>query len=599
MSPEQATGGTDLDGRSDLYALGCVLYEMLSGETPYTGSTPEAILAKKLSEPVPRVSVVRDTVPAVVEAALTRALARLPADRYPTAAQLAKALTGPFTPGAATAAGVGRRRTRFAVAFAVIVAIAAAGWLAMHMVRRAGPTGIRSLAVLPPQDHSGDSTQAYFVLGVFDGLIGELDQIAALRVISRTSTMPYQGTRKPVPQIARELNVDAVVESSVLRVGDSVHLRVELVRARPVEQNLGGRRYDRDVKGVLKLYGDVAQDIARTTGASLTADQAAHLANPRQVDPATYEAYVKAAYYLDKGTPEGSARAVALLHEAIARDPGDPLAWAKLALTYTIAACGPTPPTDALPLARASAERALKLDSTLTEAMAGLAYVKGYLDWDWETADRMFRRTLELNPSLSDAHYSYSWQLALFDRLNEAVAEHKRAREVDPLNPLNTAWLGLLYVMERRFDDALDEAHRSLALDSAFAPGYLVIADVHIEKGEYEEALPAARQAASVDPSWMWFLGRAYALAGRRGEAQTILAQLEAERPTPWGAFGLAVLHGALGNTDQAFRWLNYEHPHVWVAWVRVLPWFRPLWGDARFAALLRKMHLPPRTGTA
>ena len=598
MSPEQASGSADLDARSDVYSLACVLYEMLVGETPYTGPTPQAILARKLTEPLRRVSVVRETVPATVEAALTRALARTPADRFPTARQLAEALERPLPDTRAVGTRPLRRWMRPAAIGLLMVALAGGGWLGWRTVRGVRATRIKSLAVLPPQDLSGDSTQQYFVLGVYDGLIGQLDQIGALRVISRTSLMQYKGTSKPVPLIARELDVDGIVESSVLRQGDSVHLRVQLIRARPTERNLWSRMYDGDVRGVLKLYDEVAKDIAREAGARLTAEQATRLTGAREVDPQAYEAYARGAYFLDKGTAEGSARGVAYLREAIERDPGDPLAWSKLASGYTIAACGPAPPADALQLARAAAERALMLDSTLAEAMAGLAYVRGYLEWEWDAADSMFRRALELNPSMADAHYAYSWQLALFGRVAEAVAEHKRAREVDPLNPLNTAWLGMLYVMQGQYDEALDLARRALELDPAFPPGFVVIADVHIQRRDYGEAVAASRRLVQADPSWKWFLGRTYALAGRRAEAQAIVAELQAERVTPWSAFGLASLHAALGNADEAFRWLNYEHPHAWVPFVRVLPWFEPLWHDPRLPALLEKMHVPPRPRT-
>jgi TolB-like protein/Flp pilus assembly protein TadD len=594
MSPEQAAGNADVDNRSDLYSLGCVLYEMLSGEAPYTGRTPEAILAKKLTEPVPHVSVLRDTVPAAVEAALTKMLARVPADRFATAQQLVEALAAPFAPAHHVVARSRPFWTRPAVVGVLVVVLAAAVWLVWRVVRGAGTARVESLAVLPPQDLSGDSTQAYFVLGVYDGLIGELDQIGALRVISRTSSMPYKGTTKSVPQIARELNVEGIIESSVLKQGDSVHVRVQLVRARPVEQSLWSRKYDRDIAGVLKLYADVAQDIARETRAGLTSEQMGHLAKTRQVNPQTYEAYVKGMYYLDKGTPEGTARGLALLRDAIDHDPGDALAWSGLAVGYITAAHGPTDVVDALPAARAAAERALMLDSTLTQTMAALAFLKGYYDWEWDAADQMFRRTIELNPSSAMAHYWYAWQLDLFDHMDSAIAEHKRAREVDPLNPLHTAWLGGLYYEEGRYDEALAEARRSLELDPAFPIGYYVMASAYTAKGMHAEAVAAARRAVEADSDLTWFLGRTYAMAGRRAEAQRILTELQAEKVTPWVAYGLAVVNAALGNKDEAFRWLNYEHPFAWVPWVRVSPFFKSLRSDPRFSELLREMHLPP-----
>ena len=599
MSPEQAAGESDIDARSDVYSLGCVLYEMLSGETPYTGPTPQAILAKKLTEPVPRVSVVRETVPAGVEAAVARALAKAPADRYPTAQLFAEALEHPDAGGRPAGQRRPRRWARPAIAAVLVLVVAGAGWLGWRALR-GGKAGIHALAVLPPQDLSGDSTQAPFVLGVYDGLVGELQQIGALRVLSRTSGLAYRGTSKPLPQIARELGVDGVVETSVLRQGDSVHLRVELIGAVPEERTLWSRKYDREVRGVLKLYGEVAKDIAKEAGAGLTAGQTARFTAVRDVDPRTYEAYVKGMYYLDKGGPDNTARGLATLHEAIDRDPGDPLAWGGLAVGYITVAHGPNPPIDALPAARAAAERALRIDSTLTETMAALAFLKGYYDYQWQAADSLYRRLLALNPSCALGHYWYSWQLYLFDQGDSAIAEHKRAQAADPLDPGNTAWLGDLYfeLDPRRTDDALAEVRHAIAIDSTYSESYVIAVDPYLAKGDTVAAMASAQHAAALDPAWRWLLGRTYALTGRRAEAMRIRRELEAEQPTPWSAYGLAVLNASLGDNDQAFRWLNYEHPHAWVPWVRVSPWFERLRGDPRFPALLAKVHVPPRPRT-
>jgi tetratricopeptide (TPR) repeat protein len=407
--------------------------------------------------------------------------------------------------------------------------------------------------------------------------------------------MAYVGTSKPVPQIARELNVDAVLESSVRREGDSVHVRVQLIQARPLEKTVWSGRYDKHVRDVLKLYGEVAQAVAREVDATLSGEQTARLATIRQVNPATYESYVKAMYYLDQGTQDGATRGLAYLREAIDRDPGDPLAWAGLAVGYITAAHGPAPPMDALPLARAAADRALKLDSSLTETMAALAFLRGYYDWEWADAERLYHRALERNPSSAMAHYWYAWQLYLFDQLDSAIAEHIRAREADPLNPLHTAWLGELYVYQGRYVEAMEEAQRAIDLMPGYPVSYYVISNAQSTQGRHEEAIAAARQAVAADPEWKFVLGLAFARAGREAEARQVLAELQAARTTPWVAISLVIVHAALGDKDEAFRWLNYEHPHAWVPWVRVAPWFSRLWDDPRFPPLLERMHLPPR----
>jgi serine/threonine-protein kinase len=598
MSPEQAAGNQDLDGRADLYALGCVFFEMLSGETPYTGPTPEAILAKKLTEPVPRVSVVRDTVPPGVEAVLARALARVPADRFHTTEEFADALRRASS-AEAIAAEARRpqrsRRRRTALVVAGMVILAAAAWFALSVVRGTGGPRIRSLAVLPLENLSRDTAQDYFVLGMYDAMIGALDQIAALRVISRTSAQTYQGTQKSVPQIARELNVDAVVEGSVLHEGDSVRIRVQLIRALPEERNLWGETYVRNTREVLGLHSDVAEAVARHVQVTLTPGEAIQFASARRVNPKTYEAYLRGRYLLDKGTPAANAQAVAYLRGAMENDPADPLAYAGLAVGYITIAHGPAPQIDALPLAREAAERALRLDSTLTETMACLAFLKGYYDWEWAAADRMFRRALELNPSSSDAHYWYAWQLALFDRMDSAVAEHKRAEAVDPLNPFNSAWLGELYTWQGRYDEAMAAAQRALAVDPRHPVGHLIAAEVQLARGRRDDAVAEARKAVEADSEWLWVVGVIAAKAGHGDEARRVTAALVRKPVTPWNAFSLAVVYAALGDKDQAFRWLGYEHPHAWIPWIRVEPWFSNLWDDPRFPPLLEKMHLPPR----
>ena len=240
----------------------------------------------------------------------------------------------------------------------------------------------------------------------------------------------------------------------------------------------------------------------------------------------------------------------------------------------------------------------MRLDSTLAETLAALAFIKGYYDWEWAAAERDFQRALELNPSLAIAHYWYAWQLALFGHMDEAIAEHKRARDADPLNPLNTAWLGWLYYWEGRYDEAEDEARKSLELDPNFPVGHLVLGEVYAVKGMHEEAIAVARKAVEVAPAWRVILGRIYALAGRTDEAWEIVAALESEEPTPWGAFSLAVVYTALGAKDEAFRWLAYERPHAFIPWIRVDHTWKRLWDDPddpRFLALLQRMNLPSR----
>jgi tetratricopeptide (TPR) repeat protein len=236
----------------------------------------------------------------------------------------------------------------------------------------------------------------------------------------------------------------------------------------------------------------------------------------------------------------------------------------------------------------------LRLDETLAEGHAALGIINLYHKWDWEGAEQAFQHALELNPSSAMTHYHYAWYLSLFGRVDEAIVEHKRARELDPLNPLHTAWLGSLYLMKGQEEEALEEARKSLELNPDYHIGFLMLGRVYAQKGMYEEAIAAHQELTKIAPRWRFALGRTYALAGQMDEARKILTELEKEGVTPFNALGLAKLYTALGEKDEAFRWLAYETPHAHFPWVRVLPWSVPLRDDPRFDELLRKMNLPP-----
>ena len=313
----------------------------------------------------------------------------------------------------------------------------------------------------------------------------------------------------------------------------------------------------------------------------------------RPVNPETYELYLKGMANLNKPSPEERKKGLAYLHEAVEKNPADALAYAGLAFGYVTLGHGPSHPPDAWQRARAAALRAVKLDETLAEAHAVLADVKLYYEWDWAGAEASFHRAMELNPSLALNHYHYAWYLFLFGRLDEAIREHKRAQELDPLTPLHTAWLGELYWYGGQYEEAMEEARKSLEMAPDFWVGYYIQGAVYAERGMYEEAIAAHQKMVEKQPVVKWFLGRTYALAGRKDEARKMLADLEAGEVTPFDALGIAVLYIALGDKDKAFHWLEYERPHAWLPWFRVEPQYKPLRDDPRFQDLLRRMNLP------
>jgi TolB-like protein len=536
---------------------------------------------------------------------IERCLAKDPAQRYQHSEEVRAALeavqpSGGLKGWLARMRALSRRRwlalAAASVAVLVVLALLDVAGVRHRVLGGAAGPRYRSLAVLPVVNLSGDAGQEYFADGMTDALITDLSKIGALKVISRTSVMQYKEAKKPLPQIARDLKVDTVLEASVMREGGRVRVTAQLIEA-ATDQHLWTETYDREMTSILALQSEVAQAVARAIRVRLRPEEQTRLAGGRKVNPATYEAYLRGMYYLDKSTPVDIQKGMAYLHEAVASDPADPLAYAGLALGYIEVAHGADPTDDALQRAKAAAGTALRLDDTLAEALAVSGFVKGYYEWRWEDAERDIQRALDVNPSLAIAHYHRSWFRALFGRMKEAIEEHKRAQELDPFNPLHTAWLGELYRMERRYDEALAATRKSIEMAPEFPPGHYLQGLIYKDKGMYDQAIAEIQKAAQADPDWRWALGPMYASAGHRDAARKVLAELKRQKVIPWTAFWLAVNYTALGEKDEAFHWLNYEHQHAWLPWIRVLPWYDDPAGvrqDPRFQALLRRMNLPP-----
>lgn len=487
------------------------------------------------------------------------------------------------------------RNTGLVFVFALALwGLAAAGWLVLGGERAAPAGPIDSLVVLPLENLSGDPEQEYFVAGMHDALIGELAQIGALRVISRTSAMLYKDSDKSVPEIARELNVDAVVEGSVFRMGDSVRIQVQLIQALPEEGHLWAQTYDRDMSDVLAMHSEVARVVAGEVQVELTPQEEIRFASARRVNPETYELYLKGMHHLNKFTPEGFETGLSYLNRAIDSDPADPLAYAGLALAYAIMGHDPRPPPQALPRAKAAALKALELDEALAEAHEALAEVRIYHDWDLAGAGRSFHRAMELNPNLAMAHGQYAWFLTIFGRWDEALAEQKRAQELDPLAPVFTAWLGWMYLWLERYEEAMVEARKSLELNPDFPIGHYVMGTALAEKGMYEESIAAHKKAGAASPGWRWGLGITYALAGRNDEARMVLDELEKE-VYQWDTWGLAEIYATLGDRDGAFRWLEaaYQQRHSYIPWLNRFPALEPLRDDPRFQDMVGQLNLP------
>jgi len=600
MSPEQARGKST-DHRTDIWSFGCIMYEMLTGHIPFEGETATDTVARIL-EREPDWEVLPQETPMNIRTLLRRCLEKDPQRRLrdigDAAIEIKETLTLPATATTARPAAPVRTLRRWAMAIGLvagaIVVLLALGLNIGRWLGGAGPGRIKSLAVLPLKNLTGDPEQEYFADGMTEALIANLGKIGALQVRSRTSIMQYKDVKKPLPEIARELNVDVVVEGSVMRVAERVRITAQLIHA-PTDTHLWVGSYERDLRDILTLLSEVALTIARQIEITVTPDQEARLAARRPVNPETYEAYLKGMFHLNKMTPEGTEKGLDYLHQAIEKDPADPLAYGGLALGYAVSAHGPGAPLDASAQATAAALKALELDDTVAEAHSALAINKLYEDWDWAGAEQAFQCALKLNSSLAPTRGHYSFYLLLFGRTNEASAEMRRVQELDPLAPIYYAWQGWQYWWTGQYDEAIDEARKSLELDSDFPIGLYVLGSVYAEKGMYEEAIKAHQRAGVVDRAWKYALGRTYAMAGRQDEARQVLAELEVDS-TPWDTWFIAQIYAVLGEKDEAFRWLEaaFDPPrHHYLPWMRFPPAFKSLHDDPRFGDLLRRMNFP------
>ena len=456
------------------------------------------------------------------------------------------------SPVDAPAGAVWRNRFSFRMFLALVAAVLVVAFGALRISRsKIEPTQIKSIAVLPLANLSGDPAQDYFADGMTEELTTDLGQISALRVISRTSAIHYKGTNKTLPEIARELHVDAVVEGSVERSGERVRITAQLIEA-PTDRHLWAMKYERDLRDVLSLQGDVAQAIANEVRIKLTPQEQIHLAKARPVKPEAHEAYLRGLFELRKQTGEGIEKAIEYFRQAVALDPNEALAYASLADAYYEQSSILRAPLEVMPKAKAAAARAIELDDDLAEAHASLGYVRLNFDWDWPGAEREFRRSLELNPNLPLAHAGYAHYLLTVRRTEEAAQEVVRAQTIDPLVPVSKFSLQYLLFNARRYGEAI-EAGRLVGDDRILALSFA-------ELGRPEEAVAAANRAvkSARSPVFLAQIASAYAMAGKKDTARTMLSAIEAQaRQRYICGFNVACVYAPLGDNERAFAWLE------------------------------------------
>ncbi len=468
---------------------------------------------------------------------------------------------------------------------------------ASHPAQSVAKRTISSIAVLPLDNFSGDPNQEYFADGMTDELTTDLATISALRVISRGSVMQYKGAhRPPTPEIAKALNVDAVVEGSVVHIGDRVRITAQLIDAL-ADKHLWAKSYERNSRDVLALQDELASAIARQINIELTPDEQARFADAQPVNPEAHEAYLKGRYYLSSYTRAGVKKAIDQFELAIKADPSFALPYTGLADAYTYGEDWYFPATEVMPKAKAAAKKALQLDDSLAEAHSSLAFINWEYDFDWGEGERESRRAIGLNPNYAEAHHQYGFLLAFRGRFDESLAEMKRASELDPLSAGITNDVGIPLIFQAKYEAVKGQSDKALELDPNVYLAHWNLGWADIEAGKFSAAIPELEKARAMDapPFVAGFLGYAYAAAGERARAEAMIAELNQMSSRRFvSPFCTATIYLGLGDKRRALDGLEkaYEVRSPWLTLLKVDRVFDPLRSDPRFIELLKKVHL-------
>jgi len=564
MAPEQLEG-RPADARTDIFAFGVLLYEMLTGRRAFGGPSRAAAIAAVMDRQPPPLSSMRPDIPPSLESLVDGCLHKDPAFRFRSADVLLAALIG-VTPAS------GARRS-----------------------------AVKAVAVLPLENLSCDPEQEYFADGMTDALITTLAQIRALRVISRTSVMRYKGARTALPEIARELNVQWIIEGTVVRSADRVRIGAQLIDG-ATDTHLWSKNYETDLRDVLALQSDVARAIAQEVQIQLTPQEQARLAGSRRVDPVAYESFLKGRHHWYRRSPGSLERALDHLQRAIDADPTYALAYAGLADAYITLGWdlyGLRAPLDVYPRAKEAANRALQLDPNCAEAHAALAWAATGYDWNWIGAEAAFRRAIELKPQYGPLHIWYSHLLMALGRPHDSFDESLRALECDPMGLLLNMHLGWHYLYLRKYPQAIDQLVKALDLDPGFIVTRMFLGEAYEQVGMPAEAIEQFQKAVDLSarrPINLAGLGHAHAASGNRAEALIIVTELQSRSRSEFvSARAVAEIYLALGDHDEAFAWLQaaFEQRNGWLMHMKVNQRYDAVRTDPRYHALIRRLNLP------
>jgi eukaryotic-like serine/threonine-protein kinase len=597
MCPEQIRG-QKVDHRCDIWALGIVFYEMLTGHLPFEAEYPEPMMYAIVNEEPKPLSHHLDNVPESLQDIITKLLKKDPKERYSDMSEILHDFQTHIKTDDSellTTKPAFKRilQQKRIYAYVGIIILLILFYLSRSYFLPQHSKG-NKIAVLPVESSASDTEQEWFNEGMTDELITKLAQISSLRVTSRSSSIQYKGTTKTTPQIASELGVQYLVETSSIKNENQVEIKAKLIDASK-DEYLWAKEYESDLKNILVLLGEIAQEIASQIQVKLTPQEKTRLSVKRQVNPETYVMYLNGMYQINKRTKAGMKKGLEYLHQAAEYDPAEPLAQAGLALGYCIIAHSPGPSSnaDAPKLAKEAALKALELDENLAEVHLALAMVSIYFNWDKPMAERSYKRALELNPSLPLALMHYSWFEILMGNSDESPKLMKRAIEVDPLSNIYPAELAWMHYWRGEYDKTIEQALKSLELVPDFPFALFALGEGYAGKGMYEKAIEIQKKSAELSPSHKFGLAHTYALAGYANEALKIAAELENNYDI-WNTWCLAVVYAALEDDDKVFYWLEkaYEQRHPYIQWLKS-GYFDAYKYDPRYESLVQRMNLP------
>jgi eukaryotic-like serine/threonine-protein kinase len=580
MSPEQLRGDV-VDSRSDVWSFGVLLHEMAAGVRPFRADRSADLMSAILRDrPVPRPSEIGDGFGPIID----RCLKKNPAERFQDAGQVHAAVEILRSTRASKSTPATKKSRVTSTS------------------RRARPAQIRSLAVLPLENHSADPEQEYFAEAMTESLLTDLAQIGGLRVVSRTSVMRYKNTRTPLPDIARELNVDGIIEGSVLRVGDRVRITAQLIHG-PTDQHLWAKSYERDMVDILALQSEVARSIADEIRVKLTPRERSRLSTVRRINREAHEAYLKGIYHFDR---LDMGRGMQYFLESTQIDPTYAPAWGRLARGYYyLGLFGVMAPVDAFSKLKEAAWKAQDLDPELAEAYGWRAMASLYYDWNWTAAGEELRRALELKPNHAEISHFYGHYLMVMGLAEQGLAACEHAMKLDPLGTIITACVGWHCLFSRQVDDAIAPALRALSMDPNLFWAHTILGWAYEQKGrsadaisEYEKAIPLSGGMVLNVAA----LAHALARFGRTKETHDVLAKLMEQRKTSYvSAYDIATIHVALGDRDSAFKWLDeaYAEHASFLIHINWDPRLDGLRSDPRFGDLLRRIGLPSTSAQA